>query len=159
LGFHVEVDFLGLPVVANFVEQGGDQAQEGGFIGEDPGDSGAAFDFLVDAFQRVAGAQATLVGHREGEDGEALGEVGLHPGGQLWRAGGITGHDFFEAEFCGWAIGAVEDTPNGLGDSGALIQAGHISLGVLLEMELAALPGHGGQDGGACGTQGRDGHH
>src|ERR1035441_9905270 len=45
--FHVEVNFGGLPFIAEFVEQGGDQAQEGGFIGEEAGDAGAAFEFWL----------------------------------------------------------------------------------------------------------------
>ena len=56
--FHVEVNFAGFPFVAGFAEEGGDEAQEGGFIGEEAGDAGAAFEFLVDAFERVGGAQA-----------------------------------------------------------------------------------------------------
>ena len=48
--FHVEVNSDGLPFIADFVEQGGDQAQEGGFIGEEAGDAGAALEFPVDAF-------------------------------------------------------------------------------------------------------------
>ena len=59
---HVEVDFGGLPFIADFVEQGGDQTEERGFIGEETGDAGAAFEFLVDPFQGVAGAQAQLLG-------------------------------------------------------------------------------------------------
>ena len=59
---HVEVNFGGLPFIAQFVEHGGDQAQERGFIGEEAGDAGAAFEFLVDPFQGVAGAQAELLG-------------------------------------------------------------------------------------------------
>ena len=34
-----------------------------------------------------------------------------------------------------------------------MVQARDISLGVLLEVELAALPGHGGKDGFAGGAQ------
>ena len=55
---HVEVSFGGFPVVADFVEHGTDQAQEGGWVWEDAGDAGAAFEFLVDAFERIGGAQA-----------------------------------------------------------------------------------------------------
>ena len=150
---HVEVNFGGLPFVADFVEQGGDQAQEGGFIGEEAGDAGAAFEFLVDPFQSVAGAEAELPGWRQGEDGKALGQVGFHPGGEFGSAGGIEGHDFLEAAFGGWTIGAVEHTANGLGDGDPLVQAGDIGLGILLEMELAALPRHGRKDGGTSGAQ------
>lgn len=42
---------------------------------------------------------------------------------------------------------------DGAGDLGALLQARHIRLGVLLEMKRAALPGHGGEDGGAGGLE------
>ena len=34
-----------------------------------------------------------------------------------------------------------------------MVEAGNISLGILLEVELAALPRHGGKDGGARGAQ------
>ena len=97
--FHVEVNFGGLPFVAEFVEQGGDQAQEGGFIGKETGDAGAAFEFLVDPFQGVAGAQPELVGQWQGEDAEALGQVGFQPGGECGSAGGIEGDDFLETAF------------------------------------------------------------
>ena len=151
--FHVEVNFGGLPFIAEFVEQGGDQAQEGGFIGEEAGDAGAAFEFLVDPFQSVAGAQSGLVGERQGEDGKALGQVGFHPGGEFGSAGGIESDDFLEAAFSARTIRAVEDTADGFGDGGPLVQAGDIGLGILLEVELAALPRHGRKDGGAGGAQ------
>jgi hypothetical protein len=44
-----------------------------GFLWEDGGDAGAAFEFLVDAFEGVGGAQAALVSGGEGEDGESSG--------------------------------------------------------------------------------------
>ena len=47
--FHAEVDCSGFPVVAGLGQEGGDQAEEGMFIGEDAGHAGAAFEFLVDA--------------------------------------------------------------------------------------------------------------
>jgi len=70
---HVEVDFGGEPVVGDFCEDGAGQAQEGGFVWEDGGDAGAAFEFLVDAFEGVGGAQAALMGGWELEDGESSG--------------------------------------------------------------------------------------
>lgn len=60
-------------MVGGFREECGDEAEEGGFVWKDAGDAGAAFEFLVDAFEGVAGAQAALVGGWEGEDGEAFG--------------------------------------------------------------------------------------
>ena len=56
----VEVNSGGLPFIADFVEPGGDQAQERGLVGEEAGDASAAFKFLVDPFQGVAGAQSEL---------------------------------------------------------------------------------------------------
>ena len=56
--FHVEVNFGGLRFIVDFAEHGGDQTQERAFVGEEAGDAGAAFEFLVDPFQGVAGAQA-----------------------------------------------------------------------------------------------------
>jgi len=53
LVFHVEVDFSGFPFFAGLGQQGRDQTQEGRFIGKEAGDAGAAFDFLINALQRV----------------------------------------------------------------------------------------------------------
>ena len=139
--FHVEVNFSGFPFVAGFGEDGADEAQERRFVGKEAGDARAAFEFFIDAFERVAGAQAALVVAGEGERGKALREVFLHPGGEFGGGGGVGGDDFFEAGLGGEAIGAIEHGADGVGDGGALVQARHIRLGVLLEMELAALPG------------------
>ena len=139
--FHVEVNFSGFPFVAGFGEDGTDEAQERRFIGKEAGDAGAAFEFFIDAFERVAGAQTALVFAGEGEGGKALGEVFFHPGGEFGSGGGVGGDDFFEAGLGGEAIRAIEDGADGVGEGGTLVQAGHIGLGVLLEVELAALPG------------------
>ena len=139
--FHVEVNFSGFPFVTDLREDGADEAQEGGFVWKEAGDAGAAFEFFIDAFEWVAGAQAALVLAGEGESGEALGEVFLHPGGEFGGGDGVSGDDFFEAGLGGEPIRAIEHGADGVGDRGALVQAGHIRLGVLLEMELAALPG------------------
>ena len=151
--FHGEVNFGGLPFVATFVEQGSDQSQEGVFIGEEASDAGAAFEFPVDPLQSVTGTQSELVGEWQGKDGEALGQIGFYPGGEFGRANGVEGHDFFEASFSGRTIRAVEHAADSFGDGGPLVQAGDIGLGILLEVELAALPRHGRKDRGASGAQ------
>ena len=74
-----------------------------------------------------------------------MGQVFFHPSGALGRAGGVESDDFLESPFGGGAVGAVEDAADGAGDFRAQIQAGDVSLGVLLEVELAALPGDGGK--------------
>ena len=105
MAFHVEVNFSGFPFVAGFGQEGRDEPQEGGFIGEDAGDAGAPFEFLIHAFQPVGGAQSFLVGEGQGKDGQALGQVFLHPAGQFRGAFGVVGDDFLEAGFGGGAAG------------------------------------------------------
>ena len=69
-GVPIEINFGGEPLVAVFAEQGGDEAQEGGFVGEEGGGAGWAFAFPIDAFDGVAGAHAPLMGGGEGVKGE-----------------------------------------------------------------------------------------
>jgi hypothetical protein len=145
-GFQVEVNFSGFPFITGFGEDGAAEAQEGGFIGEEAGDAGAAFEFFIHALEWIGGAQAALVLAGKGEGGEALRQVFLHPGGEFGGGGGVFGDDHLEAGLGGEAVRAIEHRADGLGDGGALIQPGHISLGVLLEMKLAALPGHARED-------------
>ena len=78
---------------------------------------------------------------------KALGQVFLHPGRKFGRGFGVEGDEFLEPLFCGEATRALEDTANGAGDFGTLIQTREVSLGVLLEVELATLPGDGAKDG------------
>ena len=151
--FHVEVDFSGFPFFAGFGQQGGDQTQEGRFVGKEARHTSAAFDFLIHALQRIGGAQPFLVRHRQGEDGEAQRQVFLQPGGEFGRALGVVRDDLLEPQFGGGAAGTVKDIADGTGDLGALIQTRDMGLGVLLEMELATLPGHGGKDRRARGLE------
>ena len=151
--FHVEVDFSGFPFFTGFGQQGRDEAQEGSFVGKEAGDAGAALDFLIHPFEGVGGAHSFLMRVRQGEDGEAQGQVFFHPRGQFGRALGIVGDDFLEPQLGGGAGGTVEDAADGACHPGALIQPWDVGLGVLLEMELAALPGHGGKDRRAGGFE------
>lgn len=148
---HVEVDFSGFPIVAGFGQEGGDQAKERFFIREDAGDAGAAFEFLVNAFQRVGGAHALLVGGGQREHREPLRQIFLQPGGEFGRAFGVVRHDLLEPLFRRGDTRACEDAADRAGDFGALIQAWDVRLGVLLEVELAALPRDGAKDGFARG--------
>ena len=152
-GVHVEVDWVDGPLFGYFGEEGGDEAENGGLVGKETGDAGAAFDFEVDAFEGVGGSEFDAVGRGKGEDGKALGEVVLHPGGEFWGGEGVGGSHFFEAKAGGIKVGGVKDSSDVLGDLGPEIQAGDVSLGVLLEMKLASLPGDGWEDGGSCGAE------
>lgn len=147
--FHVEVDFCGEPLFVNFAEEGGDEAEEGCLIGKEGGDAGSAFEFEIDSFEGVAGAQAALVGGRESEDGEALRDIFFHPCSELWSGFGIGGDEVFETILSGLKVRAIEDGADVGSDFGAHVKAGNVGLGVLLEMELAALPGDGRIDGAA----------
>jgi len=80
---HVEVDFSGEPLFADFAEEGGDETEQGSFVWKEGGDAGSASEFLIDALDGVACAHAALVGSGEGEDREAFGDVCLHPGGKF----------------------------------------------------------------------------
>ena len=53
------------------------------------------------------------------------------------------------------AVGGKEDAADVGGDFCAQVEARDVGLGVLLEMELAVLPGDGWEDGAACGGEAR----
>ena len=82
-----------------------------------------------------------------------MGEAFLHPGGKLWSEGGVGGDDLPEPGLGVGAIRGEEDAADVGGDFDAQIEAGDAGLGVLLEMELAALPGDGGEDGATGGGE------
>ena len=87
------------------------------------------------------------MGDGQCEDGEALREIFFHPGRELGRAYGVMSDDFLEALLGGVSAGTFKDTADGATDFVSLIQARDVGLGVLLEVELAALPGNGTKDG------------
>jgi len=91
------------------------------------------------------------VGGGQRKDGEALREIFFQPSSEFGGRLGVLGDEFLEPQFGGSAGGGVEDTADGGGGFGALVEPRHIRLGILLEMELAALPGHGAKDGLAGG--------
>ena len=62
-------------------------------------------------------------------------------------------HQGFEAGLGGEEIGAVEDGTDIGRHAGAHVEARDVSLGVLLEMELAALPRDGGEDSSTGGRE------
>src|ERR1019366_2608310 len=82
---------------------------------------------------------------------EALRQIFLQPGDQFGCAFGVVADDFLEPLFGGGAAGAFEDTANGAGHFGALLQTRNVSLGVLLKVKLATLPRDSPKDRLACG--------
>src|SRR5512135_3002357 len=71
----VDVDAVrGCPVLVDFDEDGGGEAEQGIAVGEDADLAGAAFDLLLDRpLDGVGGTHAPPVLLRQGEDGEAFG--------------------------------------------------------------------------------------
>jgi len=100
-GFHVEVNFAGAPLIALLAEQGGDEAQQRGFVGEQRSDASASFEFLVHALDGVAGAHPSVMGNRQSINGKALRDVCLHPNGEFGSAFGIKEHALFEKKMPG----------------------------------------------------------
>lgn len=137
----------------DFAENGGDQAQEGGLVGEDGGDASPALDFSVETLDGVAGAQAALVSSRQGKDGEAIGDVSFHPVGELRVGFGIDSDKFCGLGTSRIGVVRVENAPDVGGDFRAYGGTGDIGVDVLLEVELAALPRHTREDRGAYGGQ------
>ena len=156
-GVHVEINFGGEPFVILLAEEGGDEAQKGGLVGEKSGDAGAAFEFLIDAPDGVAGAHAPLRGGGEDVNGETFREVLLYPSGEFWGGFGLRGNALLEPCLGGKKIRRVEDGADLFGHIMAHLEARDVGSSVLLQMELAALPGHRGKDGLAGGGHARMG--
>ena len=144
---HVEVDFSGEPLFADFAEEGGDEEEQSAFVWKEGGDAGSAFEFLIDAFDSVAGAHAALVSGREGEDREAFGDVCLHPGGKLRSRLGVGLHQGFEAGLGGGEILRVEDGADVGGHAGAHVETWDVSLAFCGRWNWQRLPRNGGEDG------------
>lgn len=89
----------------------------------------------------------------EGENGEAFWEIMFHPIGEFWGRFGIGSDDLGEAEFGAWAVLSEEDAADVGGDFFTHVETRDVGLSVLLEVELAALPGDGGEDGAASGGE------
>lgn len=85
-----------MPLVVDFHPHGGGRAEERVVVGEEAGHAGAAFEFAVEPFLPVVGAQLAAVFGGEVEDGQPLGHVSLQPSGAMlvegvlrngWRVG------------------------------------------------------------------------
>ena len=114
--FHVEVSFSGFPFFAGFGQERANQTHQGSFIGKEARHAGAPFEFHIDSFQRVTGAQPALMGYRKVEDGQALREVFFHPSGQLGRGGSVSGDDLLEPRMGAEPVRAAS-APSGRGNT------------------------------------------
>lgn len=76
-----QVQASGLPHFIILHQQGTDQPQASGFVGEDAHHPGPALDFPVHSLQPVGGADQPAVVKREIEDRETIRQIFLQPGG------------------------------------------------------------------------------
>ena len=78
----------------------------------------------------------------EGEDGEAFRDVEIEPGGEFGSGLGVFGDHGVEESLGERASLGMEDLAEFGGDGRAQGEFWDIMRGILLEMELAALPGN-----------------
>src|SRR5512132_4505040 len=151
----VDVDAVrGCPVLVDFDEDGGGEAEQGIVVGKDADLAGAAFDLLLDRpLDGVGGTQAPPVRLWQGEDGEAFGDVVVEPVGEAVGRATVGGDQAVEFLLRGVQRGGVPDPPQLGADVLADGGVGGVVNGVLREVELTALPDGAGQDGAAGGLQ------
>lgn len=142
LRVEVEIDLAGHPLVVEFGQQRRDQAQAGIHVGEDAGHSGASSQFPVDAFQPVGGTQTDTVRSGEVEHRQGFRNRGFGPLGQfrMLLAPGVQGGFQKPLGFC--LVRSIEDRAQCRGDVLFRLLSGDELAGVLLQMELATLPGN-----------------
>jgi len=99
--------------------------------------------------QLIDEALGELVGVLVLEPRAAACEIGAALLAQFFTA---LGH-FLEARCRRRAVGAIKDAANGGGDFGPLIQSRHVGLRVLLQVELATLPGNATKNSDPSGFQ------
>ena len=75
------------PLVVLLEQDGADEADDGGLVGEDADDLGAALDLAVEALERVGRVQLGPVRRREGHVGEHVVLGLVHQGGELGTLG------------------------------------------------------------------------
>jgi hypothetical protein len=153
----VDVDAVrGCPVLVDFDEDGGGEAEQGIAVGEDADLAGAAFDLLLDCpLDGVGGTHAPPVLLRQGEDGEAFGDVVLEPVGEAVGRATVGGDQTIEFFLRGLQRGGVPDPAQLGADPLADGGVGGVVNGVLGEVELAALPNGTGRGGRPSARHGR----
>lgn len=136
-----EVYFSRFPVIADFAEDGGDQAEQGIFVGEQVGDPCSAFDFLIESFEHVSGPQSSPVRRRGVEYRESLRDVVFDPfresGSGVLVLVNQTSQFLFRVD----SVGRVEDLAEIGSDFTPHGDVGNVVERILDQMELASLPG------------------
>ena len=130
----------GLPFVVDVGEDGADEADDGGFVGEDPHDAGSAFHFFVEPLERVRRPHLLPVRPGEGGEGEDLGLGVVHQRADLGEPCGELVADLVPGGGDGVGVGLGEDRAEHRGDH-VLMGLGHEGEQVAGEVDAAALMG------------------
>lgn len=142
---HVEIDRAVEPFLVLFAGQSADEAQAALVVWEDADDVGAAFDFLVEAFEEVGAFDVFVVFARLAVEGPGLLDVFFDPGAELgvfWRPVVEPAAEVL-ACFCG--VAAVVE-PAQFGEAIVVGFAREMVEGVAQKVDVAALPCGLGED-------------
>jgi hypothetical protein len=148
-----QVQTADLPLIVKLHQDGAGQAQAGSFVREDAHNGGAAVNFAIETLQIVGGAQLALVAGREGEKRQALRHIFLDPVGQFRGDLGVLLHYLGQVSLSCSSVRGIEDHAQIGGDLSLHALAWHILAGILLQVELAALPGDPAKDRQPSGFQ------
>src|SRR5215208_3266286 len=107
----------------------------------------------MQSFHAVGGAQQAPKRNWKSEDHETFGDVVCHPLGKTRGALLVFRNDFRQVRLCGDSVGSIEDHANVCCDFCLHLLAWHVALRILLEMELAPLPGNATEDCDSSCTQ------
>ncbi len=100
----------------------------------------------MQTFHGVGGAQRSPKGGGKSKDRETFREVIGHPLRQTRSALLVFHNGSGKVGLGSGTVWCIEDGANVCSDFGLHLLAGHIALRILLEMELAALPGNATED-------------
>ena len=81
---------------------------------------------------------------------EALRDVALGPGSELWRGFLVSFDETIELILCGFGIACSEDGADVVGDLGPHVDLGGVMHRVLCQMKLATLPCHSREGSFPC---------
>ena len=128
----------GLPFVVYVGEDGADEADDGGVVGENADDAGAAFDFFVDPLQRIRGPDLLPVRLGERGEREDFGLGVVHERADLRERGSEPVTDLLPSRDGGSLVWLGEDGAEHRGDHVGLV-FGHMGEQVAGEVDSAAL--------------------
>ena len=95
----------------------------------------------METFHTIGGTQQTLEASGKSKDGETFGDVGSQPLRQTRSSLAVLCHRLGQLGFWGGAVGGIEDRANVCDNFCLHVLVRHLGLGILLQMELAPLPG------------------